>query len=434
MNKIKLIIIREYITRVKKKSFIIMTLLAPILFGGVMIVPAWLASRGGEQKVVEVIDKSGFLVNKLENSKSAKFEFINKNINQAKQDLQQSESYGLLYIPKIELEKPKGIIFYSLSNPGYDFTWLLERKIKNELENIKMKNSNITQETLNKLKVKVSLQTINLSDTGDERESNSRAASAIGYVSSFIMYMFIFIYGTQIMRGIIEEKTSRIIELMISSVKPFQLMMGKILGIGAIALTQFILWIILSTTIISGVGALLIRNNNSNDKAERMTDIQQIPQQRISKFTNITNALNTINIPLIIGYFLFYFIGGYLLYGSLFAAIGSAVDSDTDSQQFILPITIPIMFSMIMLAQLINDPHGSLAFWMSVIPFTSPIIMMMRIPFDVPLWQLALSMMSIIAGFLATTWFAGRIYRVGIFMHGTKVSYKVLVKWFMIKD
>ncbi len=435
MNKIGLIIIREYISRVKKKSFIIMTLVGPLLFGGIMIVPAWLASRGGDEKVIEVIDESGMFADKIEDSKSIKYEFITKSVEQAKQDLLKSDNYALLYIPKVELDEPEGIVLYSLGNPSLDLKKSIERKIKAELESIKLTNSGIDKETIDGLKSSVSLHTINLSDTGDESESSSGAASAIGYFSSFMIYMFIFMYGAQIMRGIIEEKTSRIIELMISSVKPFQLMMGKILGIGAVAMTQFILWIVLSSAIISGVGMVMGGKDKEKDSTEMLAESETVQevQKSNSKFANITQAMDTINAPLVIGCFLFYFIGGYLLYGSLFAAIGSAVDSDADSQQFMLPITIPLIFSMVMLAAVLNDPHGSLAFWMSMIPFTSPIIMMMRIPFDVPMWQIALSMVFVVLGFLATTWFAGRIYRVGIFMHGTKVSYKVLAKWFTMK-
>lgn len=434
MNKIALIISREYLARVKKKSFIIMTLLAPILFGGVMIVPAWLASRGGDEKIVEVIDESGLFTDKLENSNSVIFQFINKDVEQAKQDLLATEKYGLLYIPKVNLDEPEGIILYSISNPSFDLKRSLERKIKNELENVKLTKSGIAQETIDGLKSTVSLHTINLSDSGDESESNSAAASAIGYASSFLIYMFIFMYGAQIMRGIIEEKTSRIIELMISSVKPFQLMMGKILGIGAVALTQFLLWVVLSTAVISGVSSVLLGDITAKeDDTELVAQVEQVPQRDISKVTKFFDALDTINIPFVIGCFIFYFIGGYLLYGSLFAAIGSAVDSDADSQQFMLPITLPLIFSMVMLAAVLNDPHGNLAFWLSIVPFTSPVIMMMRIPFDVPIWQLVVSMISVIGGFLATTWFAGRIYRVGIFMHGTKVNYKVLAKWFTMK-
>ncbi len=236
------------------------------------------------------------------------------------------------------------------------------------------------------------------------------------------------------MRGVIEEKTSKVIEVIISSVKPFQLMMGKIIGVGAVGLTQFLLWVTLSTGIITVATSIMFKNA---DKETIDSIVQDQPIKapiQNSSGNELFDAVKRVNFPLVIGCFVFYFIGGYLLYGALFAAVGSAVDSDADSQQFMLPITIPLIFSMVIIAAVLKDPHGSLAIWTSMIPFTSPVIMMMRIPFDVPSWQIALSMLSVIAGFFFTTWFASRIYRVGIFMHGAKVNYKVMAKWFMMKN
>jgi ABC-2 type transport system permease protein len=221
--------------------------------------------------------------------------------------------------------------------------------------------------------------------------------------------------------------------VIISSVRPFQLMIGKILGIGAVGLSQFLLWVILSGTITT-IGSSLILKNATQEQLEQVQNTQTVkaPVEN-NKALDILNALKSVDYVLVIGCFLFYFLGGYLLYGALFAAIGSAVDSDADSQQFMLPITIPLILSIVLLGPILKDPHGSLAFWTSIIPFTSPVIMMMRIPFGAPGWQIALSMFNLILGFLFTTWFAARIYRIGIFMHGTKVNYRVLAKWFMMK-
>ncbi|MFT7160536.1 MAG: ABC-2 type transport system permease protein, partial [Bacteroidia bacterium] len=285
-----------------------------------------------------------------------------------------------------------------------------------------------------KLKAKVDVSTFNLSQKGKENESSSEASSAIGYISSFMIYFFIFFYGAQIMRGVVEEKTSKVIEVIISSVRPFQLMMGKIIGVGAVGLTQFILWVALSTGIITVATSVILKDANK-ETIETIVQDQPIksPIQNTDTGNQIFDALKRVNFPLVIGCFAFYFIGGYLLYGALFAAVGSAVDSDADTQQFMLPITIPLIFSMVIIGAVLKDPHGSLAIWTSMIPFTAPVVMMMRIPFDVPAWQIALSMLSVVVGFLFTTWFAGRIYRIGIFMHGTKVNYKILAKWFMMK-
>lgn len=435
MNKIGLIIWREYITRVRKRTFVIMTLLGPIFFGGIVIIPQWLASQDGDEKVIEVIDESGHFMQHLTNDPEIKFYQIEKSLQRAKGEFVVNSSYGLLYIPKINVEDPDGIILYTSDNPSFTLKQSLERKIKAEIENIKLRNSGIDKETLEGLKSHVSISTINLSDKGEENESSSEVASAVGYISSFLIYMFIFFYGAQIMRGVIEEKSSRIIEVIISSVKPFQLMMGKIFGVGAVGLTQFLLWVVITYSIVQ-VGAMVMGTDAAamNDsQAAMMVENKQAEQVNQDVFALIFDATSKINIPLIVFSFIFYFLGGYLLYGALFAAVGSAVDSDADSQQFMFPITIPLIFSIVSLVAVLKEPNGALAMWLSMIPFTSPVVMMMRIPFDIPGWQIVVSMLLVVVGFLFTTWFAGRIYRVGIFMHGTKVNYKVLARWFMMR-
>ena len=434
MGKIGLIIAREYLSRVRKKSFIIMTLLGPLLFAGIAIVPTWLATREStDQKIIWVLDESSYFDGKMEDSGSIKFEMILKSLEVAKSELINNQDVSLLYIPKIDINTKAEISFYSFNNPGFSLEKTLSGKIRNELENIKLINSGIEKEQLEQLKASVEFNTYNLSNKGVENESSSEASSAVGYISAFLIYFFIFFYGAQIMRGVIEEKTSKVIEVIISSVKPFQLMMGKIIGVGAVGLTQFLLWTALSTGIIS-VGSTILLKDVEPDKIESMVQDQPMKTPVKSDTGNVIfDALKKVNFSLVVGCFVFYFLGGYLLYGALFAAVGSAVDSDADSQQFMLPITIPLIFSMVIIAAILKEPHGSLAVWTSIIPFTAPVVMMMRIPFDVPAWQIAVSMLSVIGGFLATTWFAGRIYRIGIFMHGTKVNYKVLAKWFMMK-
>jgi len=434
MGKIGLIIAREYLSRVRKKSFIIMTILGPLLFAGIAIVPTWLATRETtDQKVIWVLDESGYFDGKMEDNGSIKFEMKHKSLEDAKVDLINNKDVSLLYIPKIDINYKAEVSFYSFNNPGFSLEKTIEGKIRTELENIKLINSGIEQEQLDQLKARVELSTYNLSKTGAENESSSEASSAVGYISAFLIYFFIFFYGAQIMRGVIEEKTSKVIEVIISSVKPFQLMMGKIIGVGAVGLTQFLLWTALSTGIVS-VGSAILLKEVEPDKIESMVQDQPIKTPVKADTGNaIFDALKKVNFPLVVSCFVFYFLGGYLLYGALFAAVGSAVDSDADSQQFMLPITIPLIFSMVIIAAILKEPHGSLAVWTSIIPFTAPVVMMMRIPFDVPVWQIAVSMLSVVGGFLATTWFAGRIYRIGIFMHGTKVNYKVLAKWFMMK-
>ncbi|PIB37189.1 ABC transporter permease [Reichenbachiella sp. 5M10] len=439
MNKILLIIKREYISRVKKKSFVIMTILGPLLFSGLFVVPIWLATRDADHKVIEVLDESGLFGEEFKSDDETTYVYISSNLEDAKAALNYNEVFGLLYIPDMTVETPYGVKFYSTQNPGIGLQGNLEKKLRDRIENIKLINSGLNQEFLDGLKAHVPVQTVNLSESGAESESSTGAATAVGYLGAFLIYFFIFLYGAQIMRGVIEEKTNRIIEVIIASVKPFHLMMGKIIGVGSVGLTQFLLWVALSSAIVSGVSAVLT-SDMTPAQMESLSEANQSPMMQSNNsqaqevMQKSMNAVGQINLPLVIGCFVFYFIAGYLFYGALFAAIGSAVDSDADSQQFMFPVTIPLIFSVVVLSAVINDPHGTMAFWLSLIPFTSPVIMMMRIPFDVPVWQIGLSMISMIAGFIFTTWLASRIYRVGIFMHGTKVNYKTLAKWFMMKS
>ncbi len=444
MNNIGLIIAREYLTRVKKRSFIIMTLLTPLLIGAMFFFIGWSATREADTQTILVIDESEFFVDVFESDNEAIFIFADTNLDDAKTNVQNGDFDGLLYIPSLDINTPEGVTYYAPNNPSISMVRKLAKKIEREIENIKLTKSGIEKEVLDNLKADVSIATINLTEGGGEKETNSFGATGIGWASGFIIYMFIFVYGAMCMRGVVEEKTSRIIEVIIASVKPFQLMLGKVLGIASVGLTQFVLWIILGIGISTAVGTFM------GGDAKSMAEVQQqqmeqmdipVSEEEVAKqeaqnavFSDITNALSSVNIPLVIVSFLFYFLAGYLLYGALFAAIGSAVDSDADAQQFMFPVTIPLILAMVSLNGVINDPNGSLAFWMSMIPFTSPVIMMMRVPFGVPIWELVLSMVLMIGGFVFTIWVASRIYRIGILMHGTKVNYKVLAKWFMQKN
>ncbi|WP_422360735.1 ABC transporter permease [Reichenbachiella sp.] len=434
MNKIGLIIAREYIARVKKKSFIIMTILGPILFAGMMGIVFWSATREGDQKLIQVIDDSGLFENKIENTETITYQFIQADVEETKESLLSSDAiFGLLHIPKIDLDNPEGIKFYSTQSPGIAVEGGIEKRVRGIIEDEKLANSGLDQELIDNLRSHIDIQTINLSESGGESESNSGIAFGVGYVSSFLLYMFIFIYGMQIMRGVTQEKTSRIIEVMIASVRPFQLMMGKILGIAAVGLTQFVLWAVMTTALTSATSSIILDQPTATEQFANEAGMDTEGMSAQDKAFDMKKVLDKIDVPTILASFLIYFLGGYLLYGALLAAIGSAVDSEADSQQFMLPVTLPLIFSMMMISIVIQEPHGTMAFWLSMIPFTSPVIMMMRLPFDVPMWELALSISLLIAGFCGTTWMAGRIYRIGIFMHGTKVNYKTLAKWFVMK-
>lgn len=432
MNKILLIIQREFLNRVQKKSFLIATILLPLIFPAIMAVLVYVAieqKKNATKEVIYYVDDSGFFV-----PDTSKFIFkrFEGQVSDAKTAFQKDESHGLLYVPPLQLSNPKGISFYTKVNPSPSEISDLENMLENRFKELKMKKFNIDKKVLDSLQTNVSIQSVNLSDEGQEKNSDSRVLFGVGMSCGILMYMFIFIYGAQIMQGIIEEKTSKVVEVIVSSVKPFQLMMGKIIGLASVGLLQFLIWIILITTLSSVVLAYFGL---------------EMPQQQMMNEMNPQNAamqnqgameflkmMGQIPFGYVIFSFLFYFLGGYLLYGALFAAVGSAVDSPAEAQQFMFPITIPMLIAYFgLFTFILDDPHGSISVWLSIIPFTSPIAMMGRIAFGVPDWQLALSMILLIAGFMFTTWVAGRIYRVGILMHGTKINYKVMAKWFMMK-
>jgi ABC-2 type transport system permease protein len=436
MNNIGLIISREYLTRVKKKSFIIMTFLAPLLLVGIFGLVAFLGSRGGETNEIEVLDESGLFAELFVSDDDEIFIYIDTPLDSAKKHVESGVIDGLIYIPELEdLDNPKDIAFYAPGNPSLNLVRSIERKIENEIESIKLLRSGLTQEILDGLESNISIHSINLSSSGEEKDSSSGTATGVGYAAAFMIYMFIFIYGAQCMRGVIEEKTSRIVEVIISSIRPFNLMMGKVIGIAAVGFTQLAMWIVLTSVLASvGVNVFSARAESAQQVTDAIEQTTENPAPVENPIEDIMNAANSINIPLTLGAFVFYFLGGYLLYGALFAAVGSAVDSDADAQQFMFPITIPLIAAIASLGIVLLEPHGPFAFWMSMIPFTSPVVMMMRVPFGVPIWELGLSMVLLVAGFIFTIWLASRIYRIGILMHGTKVNYKVLAKWFMMKN
>jgi len=436
MNKIWLIVKREFLNRVQKKSFLIATILIPLIFPGIMAILVYVAKKQNENAVKEIIhyvDQSNTFIPDTNRFIFKKFD---GPLIDAKKAYDESKDFGLLYIPAYELSKPVGITLYTKANASIDDINTIESLLENRIKDLKMKKLNIGQKLLDSLQTNVSIKTIQVTEGGKEKSSNSIVMAGIGLVCGILMYMFIFIYGAQIMQGVIEEKSSKVIEVIISSVRPFQLMMGKIIGLGSVGLLQFSIWIILMTTLTFGVFGYFGIESPQHQAMQQMS--AEVAAQQTAANAEAMSLINEfLNLPLfyILFCFLFYFIGGYFLYGALFAAVGSAVDSPTETQQFMFPITIPLLISYLSLFMFILKAHDSPAsVWLSIIPFTSPIAMMGRIAFGVPLWQVLLSMSLLIGGFILTTWVAGRIYRVGILMHGTKVSYKVLAKWFMMKN
>lgn len=413
-----------------------MTAIAPLLFAALFVGPILLDQNVNKGKVIEVLDESGIFTNKLSKNSSLKFVYLQGSLEEAKKKLPTSKHAALLYIPKTELSNLSGIKLFSEKSVSVDIQRSVEKAIKQATENIKLIKSGIDKKVLSSIKTKISIETQNLKG----EESSATAAFIVGYITAFLIYFAIFLYGVQIMRGVIEEKVSRIIEVMISSVKPFQMMMGKIVGVALIGLTQFVLWIGLTIGIVTVVFNVIGKDTVTKQTTERVvqnadpvTKAQVIEQTKGAGGNKIMEAIGTIPLTTVIFSFLFYFIGGYLLYSALFAAVGSAADTETDTQQFVFPISMPLIFSIIAASAIIKDPNGPLAFWMSMIPFTSPIAMMLRIPYGVATWEILLSMVLLIIGFIAITWVAARIYRIGVLMYGKKVTFKEIGKWLFYK-
>jgi ABC-2 type transport system permease protein len=435
MNNIWLIVQREYLIRVRKKTFLIMSILGPILFGAILFVPALIAVFASEDnKHIAVVDKSGLFKDKFENSKSLTFTMLNVDIDQAKAALKEKKYDGVLLIPAIELSNPQGFTYFSEESLSPMTKSNLERTIRQQIEELRMIRSGIKKEQLDSLRAKIDIATVKMGKEG-EKASSSDAAMAVGYISAFFIYFFIFLYGSQIMRGVMEEKTNRIIEVLICSVRPFNLMMGKIIGIGAVALTQFLIWVVLSLGITIAISMVLGLDKVAEARAQgQLEQLQQNPDMANAiEVSDAIAAVASINVPVTIAAFLFFFLAGYLMYGAMFAAIGAAVDNETDSQQFMLPVSVPLIFAIISLSAVIANPNGQLAFWLSIIPLTAPVVMMARVPFTGANWELFLSMAVLIVCFVGMVWLAGRIYRVGILMYGKKPTYKEIGKWLFYK-
>jgi ABC-2 type transport system permease protein len=446
MNKISLIIKREYLTRVKKRSFIILTFLGPLLMASIWVVPFYLSTLSKENKVISVLDETGIFINKLQGDEHLQFIKAVPQLKEAKANLNKLGNYALLYIPRPESHIPNSAVLYSQKQISLDVKSYVQGVMKKEIESQKLALEGIDPQTLSAIKTNVFVSSIKVDGSGNEKKSFTEISMAVGMFSAILIYFFIFLFGAQVMRGVIEEKTSRIIEVVISSVKPFQLMMGKIIGIALVGFTQFMLWVVLTSTLVFSFQLAFQDEFQSYQQSQSIEASQglfpnapvQAKQVEVQNDKNETigffiDALSSIDYGVVLGAFLFYFLGGYLLYAALFAAVGSAVDSEADTHQFMMPITIPLILSVVMAQLIINDPNGPIAFWMSLFPFTSPIIMMLRIPFGVPYWQILLSGLLLIGGFIFTTWIAAKIYRIGILMYGKKVNYKELWKWLFYK-
>ncbi len=437
-NKTLLIIEREYMSRVKKKSFIIMTLLGPLivaLFYGLIIYFSIQGVTGTLDKVA-VVSENTSLNEKLKSTKNIEYEYVGKSLADMKKNVKQSGYDYILYIPDFPLDKPAGVQILGEKQAGMSLSGRVSDHIEELIRNQKLQASGLQQSDLENLKSDVDITVKKIGETGAEEDSSAGASTIIAYVSGILMFMFILLYGIQVMRGVIEEKTSRIIEVMISSVKPFQLMMGKIIGIALVGLTQFILWIVLTFAISTAVVKIFVSDNDLKQTTMVSKDAKAAAAAaQDNAIGNIQRSMANLEVGKILVVFFFFFIGGYLFYSALYAAIGSAVDNETETQQFMMPVMMPLLLGYTLsLSVVTNDPYGSIAFWLSIIPFTSPIAMLVRMPYGVPDWQLALSMALLVIGFIGTVWVASKIYRVGILMYGKKTNFKEMIKWFTYKN
>lgn len=433
MNKVLLIIEREYLTRVKKKSFLVTTLLIPIL--GVVLLTSMilLAARSEEEQKIVVVDDSGVFKDKLK-SKSKSFSIVYDKKHSAetnKQILDRNKGDILLHIASFKNDKPDSILLYKQGGVSLSAKDFISYQLESVYQVRLLERAGINKAQIDSIN-QTSLQ-IKSYDLENNKETNSEIASGIGYVMGFLIYMIIFIYGAGVMRGVMEEKTNRIAEVIVSSVKPFQLMMGKILGIGLVGLTQFLLWGLLMFILqlalpmfIPGMSSEVVSGGLPMHDS-LTSSMQSIGNE--DKIQFIHSVLNQ-NWSLIIGAFIFYFLGGYFLYASMFAAVGSLVNEDPqEAQQLTLPITMPIIFGFIIMGISVKDPNSTLSVFGSLFPLTSPIVMLARIPYGVPIWQLILSALLLIGGFVLMTWLSAKIYRTGILLYGKKVNWKEIYKW-----
>jgi ABC-2 type transport system permease protein len=434
MDKLKLIIKREFFAKVKNKSFIIMTILSPLLMVGLIALIIFLNQKNSEEiRTIAFVDESNLLASSFENTASTKYvDLTALGIDEARK---QSEKlyYGVLFIPKNDSlnDISKGVSFYSEDAPSLSLLGDIENKLEKKIRDLKIEQLNFDV-----AKIKATETTVDIITENFSGEKSSKIGSvlrmATGGGFGYLIFMFIIIYGTSVMRSVIEEKTSRIIEVIISSVKPFQLMLGKIIGNALAGILQFIIWMISAGFLMYVFSLIFGIDTAASGTAIGQMNPEMVQQVQETSMSNIQIAFMEIkNLPILTMFFsfIFYFLGGYLIYSSIYAAIGAAVDSETDTQQFMMPVLMPLMIAIYVGFSVIENPHGPIALAFSLFPLTSPIVMLMRIPFGVPWWQIITSMFLLIITFIGIVWFAAKIYRVGILMYGKKPSYKELYKW-----
>ena len=437
MNHLPLIIKREYLTKVKNKSFIIMTFLSPLIMIALIALVSYLSQINNDKKrTISILDETGYLTDIFESTENTSYLKLNGlSLEDAKELVKEKEDYGLLHIGEVASldDIGKNIKFFSEESPSLTVISAIERKVEKRLQEMKLQKDGVSLEQIDASKTN-----IDIAQESFDGEKSSKIDNvvilAFGCIAGYLLFMFIIIYGNMIMRSVIEEKTSRIIEVIISSVKPIQLMMGKIIGTSLAGVTQFAIWVVLGGLMLTTVSAIfgidMSQVNSPQQEIVNQAMATQGADEAQVMAENIITAISNLPIGNLVIAFIFFFIGGYLLYSSLYAAIGAAVDNETDTQQFMLPILMPLILAVYVgVFTVIEDPHGTVSTVFSFIPLTSPVVMLMRIPFGVPLWQQGLSLLLLIGTFIFAVWFAAKIYRVGILMYGKKATYKELFKW-----
>lgn len=435
-SKISIIIAREFAIRVKKKSFIFTTILTPLLFAALMVVPSLIAmySGGEEGQKIAVVDGSGIVMPYMESDDEYIFtEVTDKSVDELKGNFDNLDYFAIVGISPMDSSKNVSVVTYSKKQMNIDVQNRISRNVEAAVEEHKLKGYGIPQleEIMADVESDVKMSTYTLDEKGEEKASKVEIFMIIGYIGSFLIYMFIFMFGSMVMRSVIEEKTTRIIEVIVSSVKPFQIMMGKILGVASVALVQFFIWIVFTLIIVTVAGSLLGLDQAAQTVAAASPEVpvEQITAAVQDEGDGFIQALKDVNYAGIVACFIIYFVLGYLLYSSMFAAVGAAVDNEADTQQLVLPITMPLIIGLFMMLHTFQYPDSALSFWGSVIPFTSPMVMMARIAYGVPAWELALSIGVLVLTFVAMAYLSGKIYRVGILMYGKKPGWKEIYKW-----
>lgn len=436
LSKIGLIIGREYSIRVKKKSFILTTILTPVFMAALILIPSLIMLyKGDDQKKVMFVDRSGLVQPYFESGESVQYSFADANadIEQMKADFKDLGVDILVFVSPLDADNNVSVTTYSKEPVSLDTKSDLSRKVETAVRDYKLKAYDIVgyEDIMARVRTSVPVEALTLTEDGGEKEDSVEAYMIIAYIMSFLIYIFTFMFGNMVMRGVIEEKSNRIVEVVVSSVSSFELMMGKIIGVAGVALTQFIIWIVLTLLLVLGGGLIFGADVMSAGAGDVLAAGEGITENVAS---GILGGLASLNIPYLLIFFLVYFLLGYLLYASMFAAVGSAVDNEADTGQLAMPITIPLMLGLFIMLHTFQHPNSALSFWASIIPFTSPMVMLARLPFGVvPGWQLALSIALLLLTFILVTYISARIYRVGILMYGKKATFKDLYKWMKSK-